>query len=82
MSCPPDIAEVITEILQMGLVRIRAMGWEGNSAGAAHEADHLHNLPPLLSNYSPESMRYYWEAEKPAYCSHADRNAEAYFGPA
>lgn len=82
MSCPPEIAEVITEILQLGLVRIRALAWEGNSAGAAHEADHLHNLPRLLRDYSTESMRYYWEVEKPAYSSRAERNAEAQFGPA
>lgn len=81
MSCPPDIAEVIAEILQMGLLRIRAMGWEGDSTGAALEADHLHNLPRLLSDYSPELLRYYWEAEKPAYCNRGDGNAGA-FAPA
>jgi hypothetical protein len=75
MSCPPDIAEVILEILRMGLVRIRAQGWKGDSAGCAHEADHLHNLPELLSNYSPERLLYYWELEKPAYCSRGEGNA-------
>jgi hypothetical protein len=81
MSCPPEIAEAILEILQMGLLRIRALGWSGNSSGCASEADHLHNLPSLLSNYSPELLRYYWEAERPAYCSRGDGNPAA-FAPA
>lgn len=81
MSCPPDIAEVIVEILQTGLLRIRAQGWSGDSAACAGEADHLHNLPHLLSNYSPELLRYYWEVEKPAYCNGGDGDPKA-FAPA
>jgi hypothetical protein len=81
MSCPPEIADVILDILQKGLLRIRALGWSGNSAACASEADHLHNLPSLLSNYSPELLRYYWEAEKPGYCSRGDGDPKA-FAPA
>jgi hypothetical protein len=72
MSCPPEIAEIILEILQTGLLAIRAWGWEGNSASCASEVDHLHNLPGLLSHYSPELLRYYWEVERPAYCNRGD----------
>jgi hypothetical protein len=78
MICPPDIAEIILEILQTGLLGIRAQGWSGNSASCACEADHLHNLPQLLGDYSPELLRYYWEVERPAYCSHAEGNPAAF----
>ena len=78
MSCPPEIAEVILEILQTGLLGIRALGWSGNSAACAGEADHLHNLPRLLSDYSPALLRYYWEVERPAYCSRSEGNPAAF----
>lgn len=81
MSCPPEIAKVIAEILQTGLLRIRALGWSGKSEDCAREADHLHNLPRLLNDYSLDSLRYYWEVERPAYCSRGDGNATA-FAPA
>ena len=65
MQCPAEIANVITEILTTGLLRIRALGWSGASAQrCAVEADHLHNLPALLSDFKPESLAYYWEAER------------------
>lgn len=50
-------------------------------AGCANEADHLHNLPSLLSNYSPGLLRDYWEVERPAYCNRGDGHPEA-FAPA
>ena len=78
MSCPPEIAEVILEILYHGLLRIRIEGWSGNSGECAREADHLHNLPHLLSDYSPELLRYYWEVERPAYCCRSDGNTNSF----
>ena len=81
MSCPPEIAEVIAEILRMGLLNIRALAWSGNSAACANEADHVHNLPQLLGNYSPEQMRYYWEVERPTYCD-SDGANPTIFAPA
>ena len=39
MTCPPKIAVVILEILYVGLVGIRVLGWAGDSASCASEAD-------------------------------------------
>src|SRR5436309_1190629 len=64
MSCPPDIADVLLEILTTGILRIRSMG---RSEHSSLEADHLHNLPALLQNYSPELLQYYWEVERPSF---------------
>ncbi len=80
LSCPPEIAEIILEILQHGLLRIRGRGWRGDSAACASEADHLHNLPNLLSHYSPDLLRFYWEVERPAYCSSGGSDPDS-FGP-
>lgn len=78
MSCPPEIAEVILEILFRGLLRIRNLGWQGDSAGCASEADHLHNLPNLLRDYSPELLSFYWEVERPLYCDRGDGHPETF----
>jgi hypothetical protein len=69
MNCPPELAEVIAQILQVGLLRIRALAWSADAGRCAAEADHLHNLPGLLQDYSLDRLTYYWEAERPAFVS-------------
>jgi hypothetical protein len=64
MNCPPALAEIITAILRTGLLRIRN---SGDASRCSLEADHLHNLPALLTNFTPEGLQYYWEAERPAF---------------
>ena len=67
MPCPPEIAEVVLEIIQRGLVRVRLLGWSGQSLLCAEEADHLHNLPSLVADYSDEKLSYYWNIERRRY---------------
>jgi hypothetical protein len=67
MTCSPEIAEILTDILTTGLLRIRALGWSGDANRCAIESDHIHNIPDLLANYSPERLVYYWEIERPCY---------------
>jgi hypothetical protein len=67
MNCPPDLAKILAAILRTGVLRIRNSGWDGRRC--AIEADHLHNLPTLLADYSPEALRYYWEVERPSFLS-------------
>ncbi len=64
MQCPPAIAEIVCEILRIGLLRIRILE---DADRAALEADHLHNLPSLLVNYKPELLDYYWQVERPCF---------------
>jgi hypothetical protein len=76
MTCPPDVARVLLQILEFALLQIRARGWQGDGQGCAREADHVHNLPALLTNYSDELLRFYWEVERPSFikrCAPADR---------
>ena len=79
MMCPPEVVDIMLEILQAGLLRIRARGWADDSPGSAVEADHLHNLPTLLLHYSPELLRYYWDVERPAYLSRVEPGAALVF---
>ncbi len=72
MTCPPEIAVVLLDILRDGLLACRAAGWSGDPARCAEEADHLHNLPGLLAHYSPDLLRYYWEVERPSFAARSD----------
>jgi hypothetical protein len=67
MTSSTEIAEILTEILTTGLLRIRALGWSGNAERCAVESDHIHNLPDLLAHYSPERLDYYWNVERTSY---------------
>jgi len=62
MRCPPDIADVLIEIIQFGILRIRAFA--NDSRRCVNEADHIHNLPPLLVDFAPQLLTFYWEVER------------------
>lgn len=72
MNGPPEIAASILDLLEIGLLRIRAAGWSDNPSRCAIEADHLHNLPGLLENFSFDRLKYYWEAERPGFQRQSD----------
>lgn len=74
MNCPPNIASILSEILQTGLLQIRVAGWQGDSNLAAEIADHLHNLPNLLLDFSQPRLTYYWEAERAAFQAGVDES--------
>src|SRR4051794_3458263 len=67
MNCPPEIADILAKIIEAGILRIRTAAWAGDSPRCAVEAEHIHNLPGLLTNFSLEGLRYYWEVERPAF---------------
>jgi hypothetical protein len=81
MTCPPAVAAILLDVLTHGLLRVRSAAFSGDSAQAAIEADHLHNIPALLRNYSPELLRYYWEAERPGYAARIGPAARAEWEP-
>ena len=81
MNCPSEIAEIVLEILRVGLLRVRAVGWCGDGRRCAVEADHLHNLPTLLARFSADLLRFYWEVERPAFLSQSESDACQAFEP-
>ena len=70
MICPPDLATILLDIVQLGVLQARAAGWSGDAVGAAAAADHVHNLPGLLNNYTPCGLDYYWTTERSAFLAH------------
>ena len=65
MNCPDEIAKILLEILYVGLLRIRALGWDQNPSRCAAEADHLHNLPMIIASYSPDLLQAYLTSARP-----------------
>ena len=64
MNCPPEIAPILCRILRIGILNARACGWQNDAKAAALEADHIHNLPHLLSDFSQRKLEYYWRIER------------------
>ena len=75
MTCPDEIAQILLEILGIGIVRIRGWAYAGELDRCANEADHLHNLPFLLASYRPELLDFYLDVERPTYLSHGGDSA-------
>jgi hypothetical protein len=73
--------EIVCDILRMGLLRIRALDWNQNPGRCAVEADHLHNLPGLLSSFKPELLDYYWNIERISFIQQSSRDDVAGFEP-
>src|SRR5579859_2076558 len=81
MLCPPEITKILAEILRTGLLRIRALGWEQNPDRCAVEADHLHNLPTLLTDYKPALLDFYWNSERPTFIQESSPEDISAFEP-
>jgi hypothetical protein len=78
MSCPPEIAAILLELLRDGLLACRAAGGSGDCAACAEIADHLHNVPGMLARYTPEELLHYWDVMRPGFaarCGAAERAA-------
>jgi hypothetical protein len=79
MNCPTEIAAIVSKILQWGLLDIRNHGWGGDAARCAVEADHIHNLPALLSDFRPEALKFYWEVERPLFIERSSAEEVQHF---
>src|SRR5665213_4331608 len=75
MRCPDEIAPTIIELISRGILRTRAAGWSGDAELCAIEADHLHNLPALLLNFSPGLLGFYWNVSRQSFMCTAREHA-------
>ena len=67
MNAPPNVQASLLTILKLGLLNIRREAWRKNSERCAIEADHLHNIPGLLEDFSIDLLKYYVDIERPQY---------------
>ncbi len=79
--CPPEIAEIVAEILGFGIVRIRLRAWSSLPDRCAVEADHLHKLPSLLTDFSVRKLKYYWDVQRESYIKQTPSIELAMFEP-
>ena len=77
MNDADEIKAVLLNILQIGLLRIRAFGGDGAAKQCGIEADHLHNLPTLVQLPSIERLLYYYNVERTEFLSHTS-NADMF----
>jgi hypothetical protein len=68
MRCPDEIAEALCAIMQIGILRVRDQA-HVNPEACYVEADHLHNIPKLLTEFYPELLDYYLDVERTSYLS-------------
>lgn len=68
MKHQAEIVAILQEIIQQGLLHIRAVGGAGDARTCAAIADHLHNLPFLCRDFSADLLLYYWEVERVSFC--------------
>ena len=65
MNCPHEVASILLRLLTLGILRIRSFAGDPDRCFA--EADHLHNLPGLISHHSEAALLYYWRVERPSF---------------
>ncbi len=81
MNCPDDLERILLEILHMGLLRIRHFAAAGRNQRCFIEADHLHNLPALLKDYTPELLKFYWDTERSSFLNQSSTESVSQFDP-
>jgi hypothetical protein len=67
MNTPSIVQAALLTILKHGLLNIRYQAERKNCERCAIEANHLHNIPGLLENFSVDVLRYYLDLERPQY---------------
>jgi hypothetical protein len=70
IEIPDDVRDALLKILYHTLLKIRAAQ---NTELTYLLSDHAHNIPSLISSYTPGTFRYYWEIERAEFIRAMDR---------
>lgn len=62
VPCPEPLRLAFHELLEWTLISIRSHSSDPELVFAL--ADHAHNIPSLLSDFTPDRLQYYWEVER------------------
>ena len=79
MNCPKNVADALLAIVGIGILKIRAAANRGDATRCVVEADHIHNIPDVLSDYHPELLDFYWHTERMVYIRHSTSEDVAQF---
>jgi hypothetical protein len=80
-TCPEELRLAFHELLYYALLSIRSNC--SDSRLVFVHSDHVHNIPTLLSRFTPDLLKFYWEIERPCFLQNLppDTNAPALFQP-
>lgn len=73
-----DVVRILLEIIRVGLLRIRMFGDSGLATACRIEADHLHNIPELISSPSMARVKFYYEVEREAFLDATSSNVDSF----
>jgi hypothetical protein len=76
-----EITALLAEIVYIALLNIRGHAHQGNSERCHIEADHVHNIPYLIANYSTDLLKFYLDLERPIYMQQSTPGALIPFEP-
>ncbi len=64
MNTDDALRSLLLEIIRVGLRRIRTFAHNRDSTACHREADHIHNLPELVTTLNLDQLRYYLDVER------------------
>jgi len=68
--------ELLLKILHRGILRIRMLANEGRADACYNEADHIHNIPGILSTFRWDQVEYYCKFSQPGFIKRAKSNID------
>ena len=73
-----QVRDILLRLCSTALLRIRSFGGRGEADMCAIEADHVHNLPALVDNFSFLALSRYYVLDRPGYLKRATKPEEFY----
>jgi len=73
---PENVKDAFLKILFYTLIDIRANAQ--NAARCQTLADHAHNIPGLISDYTDDIFKYYWELERQDFINQMEKIGETF----
>jgi hypothetical protein len=67
MKIPEELEAPMLAIVEIGILNIRLGCQRGRYELCEAEANHIHNIPDLLREFSADKLAYYLEVELPQY---------------
>lgn len=74
MEIPEELQKPLLAIVEIGIVNIRFRCQGRRYESCEAEANHIHNIPGLLREFSADKLAYYLEVELPQYLREIGNN--------
>lgn len=78
MADEDEVVGILISLVEIGVLRIRALANAGNLRECQIEAAHLHNIPVLIRSFSWDRLYYYYDIERASFLSATACNTTQY----